>query len=472
MSSRRCRAPAEVSRPGDERPLKARATWRLAAVMAAAVAALAMLAMGLQYRLVETRLMQAQRALLAADLDGFAALYHQRRIIAVREAIALRAASGGGEMLLLMDRQGGVLAGTLKGWPEGLARQGEGFTVDPAQEITRDGNRWLAVARELPGGFPLLLGRSLQPVDDTLAALRTGMLGLLAAVLAAAVGTGWLAARWVMGRIGRVNALADRVAAGDLSARLPGPRAPDEFGLLETHVHAMLDRIENLNRATHHLSDTIAHELRTPLNRMVQRLSRLEGQEEEVGALKSEMRQAIRMFDALLDISRAEADQGGGGLVPVDLSGVAAEVWELYEPLAEDKGLVPRAQVAPGLMVLGDRTLIAQVVANLLDNAIKYCGPGDSLSLTVAAEGRRNLLRLADSGPGLPAGLREEAFDRFTRADRDRARGIKGHGLGLALVRAIAARHGARLTLPETARGLTVELAFPALAEGGGRVGE
>ena len=275
-----------------------------------------------------------------------------------------------------------------------------------------------------------------------------------------------------MGRIGRVNALADRVAAGDLSARLPGPRAPDEFGLLETHVHAMLDRIENLNRATHHLSDTIAHELRTPLNRMVQRLSRLEGQEEEVGALKSEMRQAIRMFDALLDISRAEADQGGGGLVPVDLSGVAAEVWELYEPLAEDKGLVPRAQVAPGLMVLGDRTLIAQVVANLLDNAIKYCGPGDSLSLTVAAEGRRNLLRLADSGPGLPAGLREEAFDRFTRADRDRARGIKGHGLGLALVRAIAARHGARLTLPETARGLTVELAFPALAEGGGRVGE
>ena len=467
MSSRRCRARAEVSRSSDERPLKARATWRLAAVMAAAVAALAMLAMGLQYRLVETRLMQAQRALLTADLDGFAALYDQRRIIALREAIALRAASGGGEMLLLMDRQGGVLAGTLKGWPEGLARQGEGFTVDPAQEIARGGSRWLAVARELPGGFPLLLGRSLQPVDDTLAALRRGMLGLLAAVLVAAAGTGWLAARWVMGRIGRVNALADRVAAGDLSARLPGPRAPDEFGLLETHVHAMLDRIENLNRATHHLSDTIAHELRTPLNRMVQRLSRLEGQEEEVGALKAEMRQAIRMFDALLDISRAEADQGGGGLLPVDLSGVAAEVWELYEPLAEDKGLLPQAQVAPGLMVLGDRTLIAQVVANLLDNAIKYCGPGDSLTLTVVAEGGRNLLRLADSGPGLPAGLREEAFDRFTRADRDRARGIKGHGLGLALVRAIAARHGARLTLPEVARGLTVELAFPALAEDG-----
>jgi signal transduction histidine kinase len=452
-------------RPRDERPWKARATWRLAAAMAAAVVVLAMLAMGLQYRLVETRLTEGQRALLSADLDGFAALYDQRRIIALREAIDWRAAaSGGTEMLLLQDRQGRVLAGTLEAWPEGLATSGQGFTVDPAQEVQRDGSRWLVVARELPGGFPLLVGRSLQPVDDTLAALRRGMLGLLAGVLAAAAVTGWLAANWVMRRIGRVNALADRVAAGDLAARLPGPRAPDEFGLLETHVHAMLDRIENLNRATHHLSDTIAHELRTPLNRMLQRISRIEGQEAEVEALKSEMRGAIRMFDSLLDISRAEADQGqGGGLVPVDLSAVATEVWELYEALAEDKGLLCSAEVAPGLSVLGDRNLIAQGLANLLDNAIKYCGPDDTLALSLTTTGDRHLLRLADGGPGLPEELRDEAFDRFTRADRDRARGIKGHGLGLALVRAIAARHGARLTLPVVAKGLTVEIAWPAL---------
>jgi hypothetical protein len=116
------------------------------------------------------------------------------------------------------------------------------------------------------------------------------------------------------------------------------------------------------------------------------------------------MRQAIRMFDSLLDISRAEADQGiGGGLVPVDLSAVAAEVWELYEPLAEDKGLIPRAEIAPGLRVLGDRNLIAQGLANLLDNAIKYCAPGDSLTLTLFAADR-HVLRVADTGPGLPEG--------------------------------------------------------------------
>jgi signal transduction histidine kinase len=451
-----------ATRPEDERPIKARATWRLAAGMAAAVAFLALAAMALQYRLIEDRLMQAQRALLTADLDGFATLYDQRRIIALREAIELRAAAGAEEMLLLLDREGRVLAGTLDRWPGGLVASGGGFIIDPAQVAVLGDARWLVVARELPGGFPLLVGRGLQPVDDTLAALRRGMLGLLAGVLVAAAGTGWLAARWVMGRIGRVNALADRVAAGDLTARLPGARSADEFGLLEAHVHTMLDRIGARNHATHHLSDTIAHELRTPLNRMLQRLSQLKGNEDAVEALKAEMRQTVRMFDALLDISRAEADRGnGGGLVPVNLSAIAEEVWGLYEAVADEKGLLPTAAIAGGLQVLGDRSLIAQGLANLLDNAIKYCSAGDTLALTLETAGGRHILRVADSGPGLPPEMRDEAFERFVRADRDRARGIRGHGLGLALVRAIAARHGAKLVLPDVARGLTVEVHWP-----------
>lgn len=446
--------------PGEHRPLRARATLRLAAGMALAVALLSVLAMGLQYRLVSDRLNQAQRLLLESDMDGLAALYEQRRIIALRQAIEFRAAAAGEEMLLLMDRDGNVLAGTLQAWPEGLVAEGKGFTVDPAQDVALDGGRWLVVARELPGGFPLLVGRSLAPVDATLAALRQGMAGLMAAILLAGAGVGWLAARWVMGRIGRVNALADRVAAGKLDARLSGPRSADEFGLLETHVHGMLDRIEALNRATHRLSDTIAHEMRTPLNRMLRKLDKIEGQEEATGEVRAEMRQAIRVFDSLLDISRAEADQGGGGLVPVDLSTVVAEVWELYEASAEDKGLATAAEIAPGLTVLGDRHLIAQMVANLLDNAIKYCAPGDSLRVSLTGA-ERAVLRVADTGPGLPEAMKAEAFERFTRAERDRDRGIKGHGLGLALVRAIALRHGARLVLPRVDRGLTVEIAWP-----------
>ena len=445
--------------------MAARATLRLAALMALAVTVLSLGAMGLQYRLVETRLMAAQQSLLTADLAGFAALYDQRRIPALRQAIQYRSAAvSGEEILLLLDRDGRVLAGTRQSWPEGIAPEGASFAPEPARLFTEDGIRWLVAARELPGGFPLLVARSLRPVDDTLAAMRRGMLGLLAAMLLAGGLVGWLAARSVMGRIGRVNDLADRVADGALDARLPGPRSDDEFGLLETHVHGMLDRIQNLNRATHRLSDTIAHELRTPLNRMLQKLAKIEGQEELTSDLRAEMRQAIRMFDSLLDISRAEADQGtGGGLVPVDLSAVATEVWELYEPLAEDKGMIPRADIAPGLRVLGDRNLIAQVLSNLLDNAIKYCAAGDRLTLTLAEAGDRLLMRVADSGPGLPEDIRGEAFERFVRAERDR--GIKGHGLGLALVRAIAARHGARMTIPETGGGFTLEILWPRLQQ-------
>jgi signal transduction histidine kinase len=447
------------------RPLVAKATLRLAALMALAVTVLSLGAMALQYRLVETRLMTAQRSLLAADLGGFGALYDQRRIIALRQAIEFRAtAASGEEMLLLLDRQGKVLAGTRSGWPVGLEPKGDGFGLEPVEVLAEGGTRWLAVARELPGGFPLLVARSLRPVDETLAAMRRGMLGLLAAVLVAGGLVGWLAARSVMGRIGRVNDLADRVAEGALDARLPGTRSDDEFGLLETHVHGMLDRIENLNRATHRLSDTIAHELRTPLNRMLQKLSKIDGEEELAAELKAEMRQAIRMFDSLLDISRAEADQGsGGGLVPVDLSAVCSEVWELYEPLAEDKGLFAEARVVPGLKVLGDRNLIAQVLSNLLDNSIKYCAQGDKILLALDQVGDRHLMTIADTGPGLPDDIRGEAFERFVRADRDR--GIKGHGLGLALVRAIAARHGARIVVPEDKGGFTLEIHWPRLQQ-------
>jgi signal transduction histidine kinase len=205
-----------------------------------------------------------------------------------------------------------------------------------------------------------------------------------------------------MGRINRINALADRVADGR-SGRAPARTAhPDEFGLLETHVHAMLDRIENLNRATHRLSDTIAHELRTPLNRMLQKLSRIEGQDDLTATLKGR--------DAPGDPhvrqpARHQPGRGGSGHRRRARAGRpvrgGAEVWELYEPLAEDKGLIPTLTIAPGLQILGDRNLIAQVLSNLLDNAIKYCAPGDRLTPSTSPPNRRAAMRVADTGPGL-----------------------------------------------------------------------
>lgn len=442
------------------------ATFRLAAAVALTVTLLSLGGMTLQYQLVKSRLMDEAARLLAADLDGFATLYEQRRIIALRQAIEYRASAGAaatGEMLMLMNRDGALLAGTHEVWPEDLAPLAvpeADFAAEGAEVFAAAGRQWLGVARTLPGGFPLLAARDLGPVEGTLAALRQGIVAVGLGMLAAGAAVGWVMARRLMARIGRVNALADRVAAGDLSARLPGTRRSDEIGQLEAHVHSMLDRIEVLNRETHRLSDTIAHELRTPLNRMLQKLGRIEGQEAVTDDLRAEMRQTIRVFDALLDISRAEADQGhGGGLRPLDLSELLVEIWELYEPVAEDKGLIPAISVPEGVRILGDRTLVSQMVANLLDNAVKYCRPGDSLTLTLTEDGERQVMTLADTGPGLPEDLRERVFDRFARGGRDAS--LPGHGLGLALVRAIATRHGARLTLPPTEKGFAISVAWP-----------
>jgi signal transduction histidine kinase len=444
---------------------RARASLRLAALVAGSVIVLSLGGMGLLYREAARELTAGQAALVLADLRSLTAIHDQRAPAVFRQTILARdlAPPAGGDTFLLVSASGERLAGTLPAWPD-LPRATNGAGAEPeVQRFEVDGAAYLGAARTLSDGQRLLVARPLAPIEATLATLRGMILAVAAAMVAAGLGVGWLAARTVMGRIDRINALADRVAGGALDARLPGPRSNDEFGLLETHVHAMLDRIQNLNRATQHLSDSIAHELRTPLSRMMQRLAALPGPPEAVDALRSEMRGTIRIFDSLLDISRAEAETGQGpGLVPTDLSAVAAEVWDLYEAAAEDKGLVPEARIAPGLAILGDRTLVAQAISNLLDNAVKFCAPGDTVRLRLEAAGDRHLLVVEDTGPGMPEDIRAAAFDRFVRAERDRE--VAGHGLGLALVRAIAARHGARLSLPDRDRGFAVEIAWPRLA--------
>jgi len=445
------------------RSLATSAALRVTLIVAAGIIVLSLSAMALQYRITARALETRQREVLSAELSGFAQFYEQRRIPGLREAIEARATLTPPEeaLYLLQDRNGTTLAGNISDWPETLAPDGDLFSPAPLQGITANGIAYLGVARELPGGFPFLAARAWTPVTGTLEDLRGTIFWVAAGLAALALLAGWLVARAVVGRIDRINALADRVAEGDLSARLPGPQSPDEFGALERHFNQMLDRIEALNRATHRLSDAIAHELRTPLNRIRQRLDRLQGQDEDVAAIREDMAGTVRIFDSLLDISSAEAASGQRpGLVPVDLSAIAAEVYELYEPLAEDKGLTPKAEIAPGAWVLGERNLIAQLVSNLLDNAIKFTGPGESLTLALAT-GERHTLTVSDTGPGVPEDIRATVFDRFTRGARDRD--VAGHGLGLALVQAIATRHGAKLTLPPVQRGFRIEIAWPKL---------
>lgn len=442
------------------------AALRLSLLVAGVVIGIALVAMAAQYRATAQALARADAARLAADMAGLGVLYDQRRVVALTSALDLRAATTpvAAEMFLLADRAGAVLAGNVAEWPAELpALAGADFGVADARAFEAGGVRYLGVARVLPGGFPLFLAHSVAGSEATLAALRRSIALVAAALVAVAAGAGWLVGRAATARVARLNALANRVAAGDLAARLPGPRTPDEWGDLETHIHGMLDRIEVLDRARSRLSDTVAHELRTPLNRLRQKLARIEGQEPLVAELEQELRGTIRIFDALLDISAAEARTGARpGLVPVDLSALAEEVFDLYEALAEDRGLTARARVTPGLWVLGDRNLIAQAVSNLLDNAVKFTPSGGSVTLALEPAADRHALTIADTGPGLPEEMRDGAFQPFRRGARDRD--IPGHGLGLALVQAIAARHGARVDTPGAEKGFVVRLLWPKVA--------
>ena len=181
--------------------------------------------------------------------------------------------------------------------------------------------------------------------------------------------------------------------------------------------------------------------------------------------IQAEISKTIRVFDSLLDISVAEAQQGQPqGMERVDFSALAQQIFELYEPLSEEKQLAYEAQIAPGLEVLGDHSLLAQLLSNLLDNAIKFTRNGDAITVRLIGRGSSVVLQVSDTGPGLPADIGASALEKFVRSERDRA--TEGHGLGLALVQAIATRHGAKLQILDTKIGFAIEISWAKFSVG------
>ena len=435
--------------------------------MAVLISVISLLGLGVQYVQVRAEFDRSLLAELQTDLDGYSAIYEQRRIISVRQAMEFRAQLQPGldRVFLLQDKKKQFLAGNIAHWPNGLIANAGGFGTRQTTQFKLTGDDgitrgYIGVALDLPGGFPMLLAHSTHSRAQLLANMRWVILMFGLVMLALSGASGWVVSRIVIGRIDRVNALADRVVAGNLKARITGQRSNDEFGRLESHVHAMLDRIEALQQATFRLSDNIAHELRTPLNRIRQKLDQLTGQEDLVDALNLEIANAIRVFESLLDIAAAEAATGSKpGLVLVSLSETCESVFQLYEPLAEDRGLTFTRNLVPDLWVLGDGNLIAQLLSNLVDNALKFTPEGESVTLELSTNAGTHHLVISDTGPGLPDDLLDRVFDRFSRAERDRA--ISGHGLGLALVQAIATRHGAKLSILNREKGFAVETMWP-----------
>jgi signal transduction histidine kinase len=276
----------------------------------------------------------------------------------------------------------------------------------------------------------------------------------------------------VLKRVDDMTETTRTIMAGDLDGRLRVGGTGDELDRLAQNLNLMLERIGELMRGMREVSDNIAHDLKTPLTRLRNRADEALRMAETPEALRTAMEGVIedsdgliRVFNALLTIARLEAGNAPESVSRFDAGAVAREVAELYEPLAEDRDLSLTVEIEPDLMLDGNRELVGQAIANLLDNAIKYgarspaSGPQEITVSAVRADGVVQL-RVADRGPGIPEAERERVLDRFVRLDAARTR--PGFGLGLSLVAAVARLHGGRLDLADNAPGLSVTLSLPA----------
>ncbi|SFE83969.1 sensor histidine kinase [Roseivivax sediminis] len=355
----------------------------------------------------------------------------------------------------------------------------DGRRAGNADAVIRDGrprlvplgpNRPLSEAgyaqevRRLSSGF-LIVAESLAPLD----ALRRTFLALLVLSLVPtallSLGIGTLIARRSARRVARIERTLSTLGAGDLSARYdPGDRASDDLARIGRGVNRMAEKQEAATEALRQVSADIAHDLRTPLQRISVLLSdlrtRLPGGEEADLALRAETEaeRATAVFQSLLQIAQIEGGSPARHFAPVDLTALAGEMAELYDPAAEEAGVTLKTELpeGPPVMVQGDRNLIAQALANLLENALRHAGRG--AAVTVSADAARRLV-VADTGPGIPEDERPRVLRRLYRLERSRT--TPGNGLGLALVSAIAQVHDAALELSDNAPGLRVTLTFP-----------
>jgi signal transduction histidine kinase len=365
----------------------------------------------------------------------------------------------------LFASDGHRLAGNVENLPPSLPADGAPHTIRLVRVdvLGQEQQTARAVARLLADGETLIIARNVDELagagDIVESVLALGLIPALCLGLAA--GT-FLSLR-AQKRIEKVTGTVQRIVAGDLRERLPANGGNDAFDRLAVQVNAMLDEIETLVGNLAHVGDDIAHDLRTPLTRVRVGLERARQKAGNLDELKAAVDQAIVGLDqslaiitALLRIAAIEHSRRLAGFRAVALADLVSEVTDLYEPIAEDKQVALVVDASEALTVLGDRDLLFEAVANLVDNAVKFTPEGGQVRLSVAKRGEDAVVSVRDSGPGIAAEERELVGRRFYRSDKSRR--DPGFGLGLSLVNAIVRLHGFRLSL-STGPGCVVEIA-------------
>ncbi len=439
-------------------------TFKLALICIAIFGAIVFTLLGYVYwstvSYVHSRSDHAIRMELAILQRVYASAGRHGLITAIAQRLADPRFEGG--VYLLADPSFSPLAGNLADWPPAMKG-----SSGPGDFRAREGLPLLRSAfATLQDGSHLLVGKDLDDLDVFEAKIKiAGALCIVLILVLAGVASVTVTRRTV-GRIEAINATSRAIMQSGLGQRIPLRATGDEWDELAANLNSMLDRIEALMAEVKQATDNVAHDLRTPLARMRRRLEKAYNKQREadcdqslIGDTMADLEGVLSMFTSLTRISQIEAYDRTAAFRSVNLVEVASEVVELCDAAAEDKGGHLNVVGPQRVFVMGDRDLLFDAVANLVDNAIKHGRDGGQVTVEVKESDGGAVISVSDDGPGIPVDECEHVFKRFYRLEQSRC--TPGNGLGLSLVAAVARLHRARIEMLDNVPGLKIQLRFP-----------
>jgi signal transduction histidine kinase len=415
------------------------------------------------------------------EMEVLTGIYRERGFDALNRALIDRTLRDNAFLYLLKNPDGSQITGSLTDFPIAEMEGSQEWITFPFTDtdvegrVTRPQVRGVQV--QLADDSMLFVGESLGDTEAYLARLTRALWTAMGIVLLLGLAGGVLVSRNLEHAMGRLGKVVTAVQEGDLKARAEVRNSGDELDELGAGLNTMLDRLEGSMSSIRHAGDAIAHDLRSPLTRMRAKLEvalmdaeagRIDGIDAVQLAL-DEADNLLKTFNTVLAIARLQAAAGRTPDPKVfDAADLAADMAELYEPASEEKGLEFSAEIERGLMISGNQPFLAQALANIIDNAIKYTPTGGAVMLRARRRSSGEIeYSVTDTGPGVPEGDRERVIERFVRLDNSRTEA--GSGLGLALVGAVMEAHGGRILLDEGpgeyggfGPGLRVALVLPA----------